>query len=120
MVREQDFDAALLFRGKGAQPNPAGDRGRVVLPKLFRRLSIWVVNRRAKMVSGSFLSYLSERPDELHLTDDFLQQGPTAAQVHKLTEFIDTKGAFKKSPADLVFREAPSHLVGPGGAAVKW
>jgi len=120
MVRERDFDASLVFRGKGAEPNPAGDRGKVIMPKLFRRLSTWVVNRRSKMVSGTFLAYLGKKPDELHLTADFLQQGPAAAAVHRLTEFIGANGAFRASPSDLVFREAPSHLVGPGEGPVVW
>ena len=75
MVREQDFDVTMTFRGKGAQPNPASDRGKVLLPKLFRRLSTWVANKRSKMAPASFLAYLAQKPDELHLTDEFLQQG---------------------------------------------
>jgi len=120
MVRAQDFDTALVFRGKGARPNPAADRGKVVLPKLYRRLSTWVVSNRSKMVAGSFLSYLADKPDELHLTGDFLQQGPTAAAIHRLTEFIGANGAFRASPADLIFREAPSRLVNPNGSSVTW
>jgi len=33
------------------------------------------VNRRAKMVRGSFDRYLEANPDDCHLREDFLDQG---------------------------------------------
>ncbi len=118
MVREQDFDATLVYRGKGAIPDPKADRGKVILPKLFRRLSTWVVNKKAKMVTGSFVAYLDKAPDYLHKTDEFLAQGPSAAPVYKLSSFIGTNGSFKTMPSDMVFREAPSRLVGKDGKPI--
>src|SRR5262249_33207416 len=70
-VRMKDFDFTLIYRRKGAVPDPQADRGPVNMPKLFRRLSVWAVNSKAGMVTGSFQKYLVTTKDEFHLTDDF-------------------------------------------------
>jgi endonuclease YncB( thermonuclease family) len=119
-VRAGDFDWNLVYRGKGATPNPGADVGKVLLPKLFRRLSTWALNKKAKMFAGTFGAYLVKKPDELHLTADFLTDGPSAAPTHRLSEFVAPNGSFIVKPEGLVFREKPSRLVGPGGALVTW
>jgi len=118
-ARAQDFDWDLRYRGKGAKPDPNSDVGPVMIPKLFRCLSTWAVNRRAKMVGGTFGSYLRNKRDECHLTTEFLKQGASAAPSRTLDEFLELNGSFSLRPAQLVFREKPSELVGPGGA-VNW
>lgn len=118
-ARTTDFDLQLVFRGKRVAPNPAADLGAVVVPKLFRRLAAFVVNRKAKMVSGTFEGYLRSKrsSDSVHLLDEFLSQGAAAAPVHFLDEFVQN-GFVTVWPEQLVFREKPSNVVGPGGAAV--
>jgi endonuclease YncB( thermonuclease family) len=118
-ARASDFDINLVFRGKGAAPNPAADVGCVVVPKLFRRLAAYVVNKKAKMISGSFESYLRSKrsSDSVHLTSEFLSQGASAAPVWFLDEFVQS-GFVTVWPEELVFREKPSTVVGPGGAPV--
>lgn len=108
----RDFDLQLKYRSKGSAPDPDADRGPVIVPKLFRRLSTFVVNRKAKMVSGSFEAYLrSKRPgDAVHRTDEFLEQGAGAAPLHFLDEFVES-GQFIVWPEEIVFREQPSTLV---------
>lgn len=119
-VRAEDFDWNLVYRGRGATPDPGADHGKVLLPKMFRRLSTWAMSRKAKMFTGTFGAYLVKHPDELHLTADFLTDGPSAAPVHKLSEFVAPNGSFVVKPDGLVFRESSSRLVGPGGAPVTW
>lgn len=114
------FDWDLRYRGKGAEPDPAADVGPVFAPKLFRRLSTWAVNQRAKMVSGDFVSYLRSHPDHCFLTSEFLTQGHTVATPHRLDEFVQSNDVFKLRPEDLVFQEAASKLVGPDGTEVRW
>ena len=118
-ARVAEFDATRVFRGKGAVQSPATDLGPVVVPKLFRRLAAYFVNRKAKMVSGTFEGYLRSKrsSDSVHLTSEFLVQGPAAAPVRFLDEFV--QGGFVTVwPEDLVFREKPSRVIGPGGAPV--
>ncbi len=49
-----------------------------------------------------------------------VEQGPSAAPIHHLSEFTGKGGAIEAQPGDLVFREKPSRLVGPDGKSVTW
>jgi endonuclease YncB( thermonuclease family) len=113
------FKWDLVFRGKGAPIDAQADRGPAILPKLFRRQSTFQVNKRARMVKGSFVKYLQERSDALHLTAEFLEQGAGAAPLHFLHEFVSNNW-LRAGPEDLVFREKPSRLRKPGGQPVVW
>jgi hypothetical protein len=116
----KDFNWELIYRGKGAVPEPETDRGPVMMPKLFRRLCVWAVNSKAGMITGNFQKYLVTTKDEFHLTDDFLEQGVAAAEIHTLDEFINQNGKFALAPDEMVFREKPSRLLGPDGQPVNW
>ena len=50
-------------------------------------------------------------------TAEFLDQGPSAAHAHKLTEFV-TETKFTKDPGDLVFREDPSKIYDASGKSI--
>jgi endonuclease YncB( thermonuclease family) len=120
MARAADFEFDLEYRGKNAAPDPAADRaGLIVLPKLFRRLATYRVNKRAKMVTGSFETYLRSKrsSDGVHLTEEFVAQGASAAPVRYLDEFVEG-GQVTVWPEQLVYREKPSRVVGPGGATI--
>jgi len=86
---------------------------------LLRRLSAYVVNRKAKIVLGKFKSYLRSKrsSDTVHLTAEFLTQGATAAPVHFLDEFVQG-GLTTVWPEEIVFREKPSRVIAPGGGPV--
>jgi endonuclease YncB( thermonuclease family) len=112
------LDWTLVFARKKAAPDPKDNSKPVIMPKVFRRLSTWEVNKRAKMVQGTFESYLVKQRDYCHLRADFLDQGP-AADVRSLDEFVN-KGQLTVSPDDLVFREKPSKLIVPGGGTPTW
>lgn len=107
----------LRFRGKGTALED--ETGTVLIPKLFRRLSTWAVNRRAKMATGSFLTYVREHPDPCFELADFLEQG-TAATERDLAEFVGSDGSVLFWPEGLVFKDAPSTLVGPNGKKIRW
>lgn len=111
------LDWNLRFRGKGAERE--ADAGKVLIPKVFRRLSTWAVNRRAKMVSGGFSRYLENHPDPCFELSDFLEQGPAATQ-RDLAEFVGADGSVLFWPEGLVFKDAPSTLIGPKGRAIRW
>jgi endonuclease YncB( thermonuclease family) len=120
-ARSRDFDWACVYR-RGGQPDANADRGgkRVVMPKLFRRLSTFMLNTRAKMVKGTFAQYLAAKDDDLHLTEEFLSQGPAAAPIYALASFLNAKGSVLAKPEDLVFREKPSVVVDAAGQPVTW
>lgn len=114
-VGSLDFD--LVYRGKNAKI--AKDRGRVVWPKLFRRLAAYAVNERAGMVKGTFHAYLVRKKDYCFETDDFLEQG-VAATVRELHEFVTGNGGIQAWPESLVFKDSPSTLIVPGGGPARW
>ncbi len=115
------LDWKLIYREHNKHPvfNAANDTGPVVVPKLFRRLSTWEVNRYAKMVTAGFWSYLKAKNDTCYLTQEFIDE-PTAAPLYGLHDFVDHDGFVTVWPEDLVFREASSRLTGPGGSEVNW
>lgn len=107
----------MEFRGKGEPP--ANDSGLVVVPKLFRRLAAFEVNKKARMASGSFGAYLAKKKDVCFETSDFLEQG-SAAAVRTLDEFVDGDGTILFWPEGLVFKDSPSRLIVPGGGKPRW
>jgi hypothetical protein len=113
------FDRTLLFR-KGGPADPANDDGPVFLPKLFRRRSTFGIAQTAKMTSSTFNNYLKAEPDACFETADFLDQGPTAAKVRHLDEFVTSASKFTVGPKDLVFQENTSHVVDAKGKPVSF
>lgn len=111
------LDWNLRFRGPGASVQK--DDGSVLVPKVFRRLSTWAVNKRAKMVSVDFGKYLRAHCDPCFLTKDFLEQG-VAAQERDLAEFIGADGSVLFWPEERIFKDAPSKLAVPGSTEVEW
>lgn len=116
-VGKLDFD--LRYR-KSAPDDDKDDSGPVLMPKLFRRLCTFAVNKRAKMVTGGFKSYLETKRDTYYLIDEFLEQGPTAATPRNLSEIIGANDVLLARPEDLVFHEEGAKLVGPGGKTPSW
>jgi endonuclease YncB( thermonuclease family) len=113
------FNRTMVFRNHGA-PNPAADNGSVFLPKLFRRRSTFGVAVSAQMFNGSFKNYLKTEPDDCFVTADFLSQGPHAAVIHHLDEFVSTASQFQPDAGGLVFRENASTVIGKSGKPAKW
>ena len=118
------FDWGLLYRRpKKNTPinfDPALDLGNVIFPKLFRRLTAWAVNRKAKMVSNGFKSYLAaQKADRVMLTSEYLLQGVEAAYEYPLADFL-INSYFAVWPEDLVIKEKPSTLIPAPGHDLKW
>jgi endonuclease YncB( thermonuclease family) len=113
------LDFKLRYR-ESAPPGDKDDQGPVLMPKLFRRLSTFAVNKKAAMVSGSFTQYVKDKNDQYYEIDNFLSQGPTAAQPRNLSEIIGADGILLEQPQDLVFHEAEAELLGPNNKPPKW
>lgn len=94
------------------------DAGPVLYPKLFRRLSIWEVNRRAKMVTGGLLQYLATKHDRVYRTEDFLLNAHSA-DTFALDDFVSPSDtAVLYWPEELVFVESKSGLVDAAGKRI--
>jgi hypothetical protein len=90
------------------------------MPKLFRRQSAFAVAKKAGVVAGNFRDFSKAHPESCFETDDFLEQGPNAATVVAIHDFVTPAGKFTTGPGGLVFRESASKLVGPDGKPVNW
>ena len=110
------FDFDLRYRGRGVDAQP--DEGPVIYPKFFRRLAQWAVNRKAKMLTGTFHAYLRSKPEYYFHVTEFLEQGPTASTPRRLDEAVRPDGFVELWPEEFVFQEAPSRLVGPGNVEI--
>jgi hypothetical protein len=121
-TQDGKFDFGLITRPVRSAPDPTADAAKFVVPKLFRRLSQWAVFKESGIISGSFKTYLESlaNSDACFLTDDFLAQGASAADLRYLHEFVESDGYVTVWPEQIVFREKPSALVMPGGATPAW
>jgi hypothetical protein len=111
------FKASLVFR-KGGPIDENKDKGPVLMPKLFRRQVAYEMEKKAKVFSGSFASFLEARPDECFLTAEFLDKGMHAASTHRLHEFMKGK-RFTRKPQDVVFKEKFSTVVDSKGKRIE-
>jgi len=99
------------------------DKGRVLMPKIFRRQVAWAVQKKAGVITRSttFQAFLKKTPDQLVLLDDFLENGLASARVCALHEFVDDADKILCNPEALVFQEKPGTLVDEeGNKIVSW
>jgi hypothetical protein len=72
-----------------------------------------------KGVRGLRAAYVKKKAVVCFTTADFLSQG-TAAEGRDLSEFVDSDGTILAWPEGLVFQDAPSTLIVPGGGEAEW
>lgn len=90
-----NLDFTLQKPKLGDPVDPQDAKAPIIMPKLFRRQVTYEVNRKAKMISGSFEKFLMDNPDRCYRTDDFLAQGAASATplCASLTTTPSTAGA---------------------------
>jgi endonuclease YncB( thermonuclease family) len=120
-----NFDWDLIYRKPSNEIDfkLGHDKGEVLMPKLFRRQTTWMVSKKAGVISSKvkFQSFLKKSPDQLILVSDLLSEGIHAATVYNLHDFVDENNIILKHPEEFVFREKPGTLVNPNGAKItKW
>ena len=122
-----DFDWDLLYRKPKADvviPFTTGeDKGKVLMPKIYRRQVSWLVSKEAKVITASttFKAYLKKKPDQLALLNDFLTNGVSSAKIFALDEFVSADNKVLKNPEEFVFKEKPGILVDSSGNKIeKW
>jgi endonuclease YncB( thermonuclease family) len=117
-----NFDWDLLYRrpSKDIAFTIGDDKGKVLMPKIFRRQTTWMVSKKAKIIprSTNFHSYLQKTPDQLVLLSDLLSQGIHASNVYSLHDFVSGKNLISKNSEELVFKEKPSVLVNSKGKKI--
>jgi endonuclease YncB( thermonuclease family) len=97
------------------------DKGKSLMPKIFRRQTSWMVSKKAGVISSkmNFQTYLKGAPDQLILLDDFLKNGVHSSRVLNLHEFITPKNIMNKGADELVFKEKPGTLVNSKGKKIE-
>jgi endonuclease YncB( thermonuclease family) len=109
------FDFGLLKPKKNDLTILPGDKGPVIMPKLFRRLTSWSARKKAKITAQTFQAYLAGgsggKPDDCFETQDFLENGVHSAMHRTLDQFVKGGKTIEFAPDGLVFSEAPSKLV---------
>jgi endonuclease YncB( thermonuclease family) len=109
----------LIYRSKG-KPNPNGDVGKVVMPKLFRRRVTYTIDSASGLTSAKFPDYLKAKTDDKWVrTSDFLKN--RAAKLNtSLSPPLTSASNFGLGPGDLVFSEKQTAtLKGANGKDVK-
>jgi endonuclease YncB( thermonuclease family) len=107
------LDLRLLYREEHTNPKPIPDEdtGDVIFPKMFRRLCLYTALYKARMVTKTFRQYLEDLKDYCFPFEEFLEQGPTAARIYQLSDFVNSYEEFDPWPEDLIFHEKPSTLL---------
>src|SRR5262249_9787053 len=111
------WDPALQTPHKmppGFKYNEANEQGPVRFPKLFRRIVTWKTDAKASQPTLKDYLAAQKTQDRVFKTDEFLEQGH-AALGHNLVDFIDAHQHFTATPDGLVYKEAPSTLLGADG-----
>jgi endonuclease YncB( thermonuclease family) len=119
------FDPKLHTpRGKNVpRIDHKNDKGRLNLPKVFRRQIDFEVRKKANVTNELSLSkYIkSKKKDKCYLTKDFLVRGANAKLRH-LSEFVNTNGKINFKPRELTFLEDLSSVLkdSKGKKIEKW
>ena len=116
------FNWDLVYRKPGTIQNfmVGEDKGKTIMPKIFRRQVAWMVAKKAKVISAgtSFKAQLKKSPDQLILLNDFLTNGSTASKVYALDDFISSDNKILKNPEEFVFQEKPGTLINSNGEKI--
>lgn len=113
------LDRTLIFRRPPAVVQP--DKGPVIFPKFFRRLSTWQdAKAKGKSKATSVKVFLAQThpPDQFMLTKDVLSSGVTSAQVHNLADAINANNRINLAPKEMTFTEKPSQLLDKNGKRI--
>jgi endonuclease YncB( thermonuclease family) len=111
-INAASFDFNLRFREPNINPvvNSQADTGKVIFPKMFRRLCPYWIKKKAGIENITFEKYLknSDSSDGLHFRSNFLQNGNAATKLtlSKIyaNDKLDYQGTEVK-PNDIVFIE---------------
>jgi endonuclease YncB( thermonuclease family) len=120
------FDWDLIYRSPGSVDSfkQGEDKGKVLLPKIFRRQVAWMVAKKAGIGSKTktFIQHLGNA-DELVLVTEYLDNNCdlNSTTTFKLKDRISAKNKFIDQPEDIAFKEKPGKLVNAKNKEItKW
>ncbi len=113
------FFPKLLYRRpkKGVVIKLQNDKGKLLMPKVFRRQVTFRMQKKAGLINGTFAKFLAAqtKPDQFHRLDDFLKPtGGKNAPVHDFSDLFNGK-TFNALPHEIVIREQGATLVDAKG-----
>ena len=117
-AKATNLNLKLLNPGANATFSASKDKGKVTMPKLFRRASTWSVGTSAKLFTGTFGDYLRAHSDDCWTTKSFLSGGAAKTTKKRLHDFISSTNTFTSTPGGLVFGEGNSFVVDKNGKAI--
>ena len=105
------FQKKRLYRRPPRTYVPGSDKGKVLVPKLFRRVVNFKVEKASGVFKNNWLAYVLEKgkADTFYDLSDYLDQGVHSATVHRISDFV-VKNTFTKDISQIVFTEGPSTL----------
>lgn len=112
------FDFDLREPKKGETDILEHDKGKVIFPKLYRRQANWAARKKARIFTGALQRFLESQPDDCFETDDFLVNGLGSAKRRHFADFVHAGTRVGFDPADLVFAEAASKIIGSDGKLI--
>jgi hypothetical protein len=111
------FDFNLREPKVGDTSVLATDKGPAIFPKLFRRYTNFSARKKAKITTQNFQAFLAAgsggKPDICFEIADFLANSVHSAMPRNFSDFVVSGKTIKFQPDSLVFKEAPSTLLGP-------
>ena len=126
-ARVLPFDPALQYREKG-KVNAAADRGRVILPKLYRRQCVHWINVTSKVKDESFIDFIiSKSPEDRWIPITSLKQYQAlktdAAKKRFSVPLVQLLhgDVFSREPEDVAFTEKDCFLYDSAGKLIsRW
>jgi endonuclease YncB( thermonuclease family) len=117
-----NFNFDLQYRDKGI---PAAEKGKVIIPKLFRRLCVYAIFKKSGIDLISFKNYLFLKGgSDFYLLKDYMVKANRANPnktpvelktefIHRLFDHISNKGIYNLLPEEMILREDPATVKGP-------
>lgn len=114
------FDAQLQFRDPKDDPvyAPVADRGAVILPKFFRRWSVYNLYQKAGIDLGTFKEYLEEKSEDRVVLKEKLAQFRKKENVSIPLSKLLIDDTVQKEPEEIIFIEGHSLLIDEKGEEI--
>jgi endonuclease YncB( thermonuclease family) len=122
------FNFNLLYRNPANAPILQKEKGKTMVPKLYRRYCSYSIFTKAGINLGTFINYLQQKGDKgFYFTDDFMKKAnhnPQQPQelkkqfVKQLYQYIKNN-TFQLMPGNLVNIEDVSTLYNAAGKPIK-
>lgn len=122
------FNFTLIYRDPKSTPAINAEKGKVMLPKLYRRHCAFSIFKKAGINLGNFTDYLKNKGDKgYYLVNDFLNKTNHDSKNPKMLKkaftkfFVDAvkNNAFHADPSNMIIIEDGSTLFDTKGKPIK-